>query len=236
MSIRFSPIAAVCTAIVLGGFAAIASAELRYGLFGFGTIEREGVLPIERGGVPRSDRQRDILGAVLLHEASRPGRRNVCLKLAAEGHTFEQEKRAIGALQQRLREQPAARAELTAQLDQLRNPRRAWLEPRSGAVEEVPLPEPEAQQLRTAETSLLGVAEIGRIDLALDDSNVPAEFRSTDATCNILYFTAPVVAGEIAFVETDHRCGANCRDGSLYALVWDEERWVVEGLARTWTP
>lgn len=234
MSIKFSPPAAMCTAFVLGGFAALASAQMPVGLLGSWGMERAGVLPIERGGVARSDRHGDIIGAVLLFEAGRPGRRNLCLRLAPEGVALEQEKRAIRALQEQIREAGGDMSALVADMDRLRNPQRAWMQARAGPEPGEPLGTPEANQLRLAETTLLGAPELGKVDFELDARNVPAEFRSSEATCNPLYFTAPAVAGEVAFVEIDHRCGPQCRDAWLYAVALREERWVVEALSRTW--
>lgn len=232
MSIRFSPGAAICTAVIVGGFAAVLVAQMPAGLFGFEGMARDGLLPMDAGGEAAENHQRDIIGAVLIHEARRPGRANSCLSLADEGLAFEQEKRAIRALAERAREEPAARTRLTAEMNRLRNPQRPWLRPFERGLEQAPLGAHEAQQLRLAETTLLDAPPANRLDFVLDGSVVPAAFRSEDRGCNTLTFTAPAVAGEVAFVETSHRCGPECREGWLYAIVRRDGRWAVEAVAR----
>jgi hypothetical protein len=99
------------------------------GLIGWAPMTREGRAPLTHGGAANADEERDILNVVLLHEAQRPGRTNVCLELAPEGHTFEQEKRAIRVLQQQLADEPAQAASIRSRLDRLLNPQRRWLLP-----------------------------------------------------------------------------------------------------------
>ncbi len=230
MSFSINPRAALCTAAILAVFGAAVGQQMPVGLFGRAPMEREGRSPLMQGGALWADRQRDIIGAVLLHEASKPGRRNVCLRLSEDGWPFAAKQRAILTLEQQVRADPPAPAQ-RSELDRLRNPGRDWLQPRLGAAPVAELGGPEARQLGAAETALLGAAP-GRCDLGLDAASVPPEFRSADPGCNILYFTAPAVAGEIAFVETDYRCGPDCYDAWLYAVVWREDRWQVEAAAR----
>lgn len=231
----FHPRAALCTALVLLGFAWLAREQLAVGLLGWAPMEREGRGPLTHGGAASPDEERDILGAVLLHEARRPNRENVCLRLAAEGQTFEQEKQAIRALQQQLADQPARAKDIRAELDRLRNPERKWLLPSARDGEEAPVTAESARPLRTAEIALLGGRAGGAIDLTLNLAELPAGFQATGESCNPLFFTAPAVAGEIAFVETAYRCGPGCGDGRMYAVVRRDERWEVGALAPVWT-
>ena len=129
MSAEFSPRAALCTALVLGGFAALATSGFRLDFLGFDGPGRDGLLPMVRGQLAMPDQDRDILRAVLAHEAQRPGRTNICLRLRPGGRTFEVEKRAIRGLGQMLRAEPGAREEIAAELERLQSPARAWLLP-----------------------------------------------------------------------------------------------------------
>jgi len=235
MSFHFNPRAALCTALVLAGFAWLAREQLAVGLFGWAPMTREGRAALSHGGAASPDEERDILSLVLLHEARRPNRPNVCLRLALEGQTFEQEKRAIRAFEQQLADTPERGDSIRAQLDRLRNPQRKWLFPAEPGAQEAPITEESARPFRTAEIGLLGAAPGGAIDLMLDLSELPAEFRSSGADCNPLFFTAPAVAGEIAFVETTYRCGPGCEEGRMYAVVRRDERWELGAVAPAWT-
>lgn len=232
---KFNPRAALCTALVLAGFAWLAREQLAVGLLGWAPMVREGRAPLSHGGAATPDQERDILSAVLLHEARRPNRRNVCLRLALEGQTFEQEKRAIRALQQQMVDAPARAEDIRAQLDRMRNPQRRWLLPAEPGVAEAPITEESARPLRTAEISLIGAPAGGAIDLTLNLGELPAELQGGGEACNPLFFTAPAVAGEIAFVETTYRCGANCEEGRIYAVVRRDEQWQVGALAPAWS-
>jgi hypothetical protein len=231
----FNPRAALCTALVLAGFAWLAREQLAVGLFGWAPMQREGRAALTHGGAASPDEERDILSAVLLHEARRPNRRNVCLRLALEGQTFEQEKRGIRALQQQLADEPERAETIRAQLDRLRNPQRKWLLPAEPGVEEAPITEESARPLRTAEIGLLGGPAGGAIDLTLNLADLPPSLQGSGADCNPLFFTAPAVAGEIAFVETTYRCGPGCEEGRIYAVVRREEQWEVGALTPAWT-
>lgn len=231
----FNPRAALCTALVLAGFAWLAREQLAVGLLGWAPMAREGRAPLTHGGAATPEEERDILGAVLLHEARRPGRSNVCLRLAAEGQTFEQEKRTIRALQQQMADEPHRAESIQRELDRRLNPQRRWLLPSAPGAEEAPITEESARPLRTAEIGLLGGPAGGAIDLTLNVGELPAGFQATGADCNPLFFTAPAVAGEIAFVETTYRCGPNCEEGRMYAVVRRDEQWEVGALAPAWT-
>jgi len=233
--VTFDPRAALCTALVLGLFALLAREQLAVGLLGWAPMEREGRASLIRGGAATPDEGRDILSAVLLHEAQRPNRVNVCLRLSDEGQTFEQEKRVIRALQQQLAAEPGQAEIIRAELDRRLNPQRRWFLPAAPGAEEAPITEESARPLRTAEIGLLGAPSGGAIDLTLNLAELPAEFQASGGDCNPLFFTAPAVAGEIAFVETTYRCGPDCEEGRIYAAVRRDERWEVGALAPAWT-
>lgn len=233
MSTEFSPRAALCTAIVLGGFALLATADLPSKFLGFDDTRREGLLPMVRGRSALPDQDREILRAVLHHEARRPGRNNVCLRLRPGGRTFEAEKRAVRGLEQRLRDEPAARQEIVGELDRLQSPERAWLLPPVDNNSEDPLPPDGARVLALAEQSLItGPRLTGGVEFTLDGTVVPPAFQSRSPGCSTLFFSVPAVAGEIAFAETRFLCGAGCGEDWLYAMVQREEGWVVTAMAR----
>ena len=234
VSNRFDLRAALCTALVLTGFAWLAREQLPIGLVGWAPMTREGRAPLTRGGAANADEERDILNVVLLHEAQRADRTNVCLQLAPEGHTFEQEKRAIRVLRQQLVDEPARAASIRSRLDQLLNPEREWLLP-SLNDEKAPITEDSARPLRTAEIGLLGAPPGGAIDLTLNLADLPVGFQGKGENCNKLLFTAPAVAGEIAFVETTYRCGRNCEEGLIHAVVRRDGRWELGALTPAWT-
>lgn len=227
--------AAICTALVLAGFAWVAREQLAVGLLGWAPMAREGRAPLAHGGAASPEEERDIVSAVLQHEALQPDRRNVCLKLAPEGQAFEQEKRAIRAFQAQLADQPEQAQSIRARLDRLRNPQRKWLLPTAPGAAAAPITEESARPLRTAEIGLLGAPAGGAIDLILDLARFPTHFQASGADCNPLFFSAPAVAGEIAFVETLYRCGPGCEEGLLYAVVRREEQWEVGALTPAWT-
>jgi|GEM_PF-6811541 len=232
---KFNPRAALCTALVLAGFAWLAREQLAVGLLGWAPMQREGRAPLMHGGAATPEEERDIVSAVLLYEAQRARRQNVCLRLAPEGQTFEQEKRVIRTLQQQLAAEPGRAQTIRAQLDRLLNPQRKWLLPTPPGPEQAQITEESARPLRTAEISLLGGPAGGAIDLTLNLAELPPDFQGSGAGCNPLFFTAPAVAGEIAFVETSYRCGPNCEEGWLYAAVRRDEQWEVGAVARSWT-
>ena len=50
-----------------------------------------------------------------------------------------------------------------------------------------------------------------------------------------LVLSAPVISGDLAFVETGYGCGALCGSGYLYALRRDGAgRWTIVGVTWTW--
>lgn len=232
MSIDFSPRAALCTVAVLAGFGALLSAQLPNGLFGIVGFTREGLLSIRGGAVSEADDQRDIVGAVLRDEARRPGRGNVCLSLAEEGTTFEQEKRAIRGLEQQLRRQPENRARIVAELERLETPARDWRAVPEADGQASPLPPASAQSLLAAEQRLLGQPALSGVEITLDGNAVPAAFRARGGACSALSFTAPARIGAVAFVETRFSCGSGCADDGLYAVARRGERWDVVAVAR----
>jgi hypothetical protein len=81
---------------------------------------------------------------------------------------------------------------------------------------------------------LLGAPTSGRVDIMLDMSAVPESLRSTARDCRPLSFTAPALAGEIAFVETHFAAERGEPDAWLYAVVNTDGRWRVEAMARPW--
>lgn len=234
MSIPFSPRALLCTGLVMAGFAAAVLAELPIGFPGFQGFDREGMLPIGRGGPPPADTRHDIIYAVLAHEARRPNRQNVCLRLSPEGTAFESEKQRIATLTRRLAERPAERARFVAELDRLRNPVRPWqqaTDPRFGQPS-TPLEAEGAQQLRMAETAVLDGPQAGPVEIVLDMRQVPLGFQVGGGDCNALLFTAPAVIGDLAFVETRYGERQGAPELSLYALARRDGRWEVEAHSR----
>jgi hypothetical protein len=233
--VTFDLRAALCTALVLAGFAFLARGQLAVGLVGWAPMAREGRAPLSHGGAASPDEERDILSAVLLHEARRPNRSNLCLRLAPEGQTFEQEKRVIRALQQQLVAEPERAQSLRDELERRLNPERRWFLPAEPGAEEAPITPESARPLRTAEVSLLGSPAGRAIDLILNLAELPVGLQASGGDCNPLFFTAPAVAGEIAFVETTYRCGPGCEEGRIYAAVRRDERWQVGALTPSWT-
>ncbi len=230
MSIPFSPRAALCTFVVVAGFGTAITAQLPGGLFGLIGMDREGLLLMEGGGRAREQDDRDIVTAVLMHEAHRPGRGAVCVRLADEGEALASERAEIATLQRSVEDaNPALRAELIAELDRRRNPARSWVRPGPDAVA---LGDENQRQLRSAETSLLVGTSSGRVDITLDMSTLPESLRSTAPNCPALAFTAPALAGEIAFVETRFAPPGRAAEESLYAVVRTDGRWSVEAVAR----
>jgi len=233
LGIPFSPRAALCTAVVLVGFGALASPQMPGGFAGLVGFDREGLLPITTGGREEADEQQDILGAVLTQEALNLPSGNVCLELAKEGATFASEQQAMTTLAGEMSRDPAARSDIAARLDRMRNPVRSWVLPAAnrGESEPQPLSEEGARQLRTAETTLLTSPRPARVEILLDSGNIPARFQSRAAGCATLFFTAPGIAGDLAFVETSYRGPSGAQADRLYAVVKREERWEVAALA-----
>ncbi len=230
MGIPFSPRAALCTFVVVGGLATAISAQLPGGLFGLIEMDREGLLLMEGGGMPREQDDRDIVTAVLAHEAQKTGRGAVCVQLADEGEALSSERAEVAALERAIAEaRPARRAGLVADIERRRNPVRAWVRP---GAEALPLGEQNARELSLAEASLLGSPSSGRVDITLDMGALPESLRSTARNCPALAFTSPALAGEIAFVETRFAPAGQPADAWLYAVVRTDGRWSVEAMAR----
>lgn len=230
MAIPFSPRAAFCTLAVVGGLAAAITAQLPGGLFGLTGMDRDGLLLMEGGGQPREQDDRDIVTAVLAYEARKAERGPVCVRLADEGEALASERRDIDTLQRAVPQ--AAQAERTgliAELDRRRNPVRAWVGPGPDAG---PLGAENMRQLRLAEAALLGAPFAGRVDITLDMSALPDSLRSTARNCPALAFTAPALAGEIAFVETRFAAPGQPAEAWLYAVVRTDGRWSVEAMTR----
>lgn len=237
MAIPFSPRAALCTLVVVAGFGAVVANQLPGGLFGLIVWERDGLLPIDGGGTPREDDSREIVTAVLAHEARRGERGAVCVQLAEEGEALASERQEIARRQRAIATADAAtRASLVAELDRRRNPARAWLLPASpGALPTTPAAQENARQLNAAETAVLGAPAAARIDLTLDMNAVPESLRSPARDCRVLGFTAPVAAGNVAFVETHFAPRAGEIESWLYAVTDTDGDWTVEAMARPWT-
>lgn len=228
--VAFSPRAAFCTFVVVAGFGAAVTAQLPGGLFGLIGMNRDGLLLMEGGGMPREQDDRDIVTAVLAHEAQKAGRGAVCVQLADEGEALASKRAEIATLQRAVGDaRPALRANLLAEIDRRRNPARSWLRPGPAAA---PLGEENARQLRAAETSLLVGTSSGRIDITLDMGALPESLRSTAPNCPGLAFTAPALAGEIAFVETRFLPLGRAPEEWLYAVVRTDGRWAVEAMVR----
>lgn len=233
MSIPFSPRAALCTFGVICAFVAVASAQLPAGIGGFAGFDREGTLPIVRGGSAAPDGQREILTAVLTYEARRPGRSPSCLRLAPEAVTFESERERIGSLQRSFRGSPDDRARIVSELDRMRNPVRPWAQAADPRLEQAPLPlnEEGRRQLRAAETALLSRVEPPRAALLLNLSELPAGLQSDAPGCRPLEFTLPAIGGDVAFVKIAYPAERAVQVGWLYAVARREDRWEVEALS-----
>jgi hypothetical protein len=50
----------------------------------------------------------------------------------------------------------------------------------------------------------------------------------------VLYFSAPALAGDLAFVEAGYVCGGLCGNGLLYGLRRTSGGWKVLGVTDTW--
>jgi hypothetical protein len=115
MGIPFSPRAALCTLVVVVGFGAAVAAQMPGGLFGLIVWERDGLLTIDGGGTLREDDSREIVTAVLAHEARRGDRGAVCVQLADEGEALASERQEIGRMQRAVEAtDPATRAPLSS--------------------------------------------------------------------------------------------------------------------------
>ena len=57
---------------------------------------------------------------------------------------------------------------------------------------------------------------------------------SGGASCAKFTVATPVIAGDIAFVETSLACGGLCGSGLLYALERVDGRWKLLAVARLW--
>jgi hypothetical protein len=135
-------------------------------------------------------------------------------------------------LQQRLQREPGARSEIAAHLERLSAPERAWQLAAAPGSPAAPLPPESAASLRLAERHLIAAPRTSGVEIELDGSAVPPALRSTAPGCNTLFFSAPAVAGEIAFVKTRFECGPGCMEERLYAVVLREERWAVAATDR----
>lgn len=234
MAIPFSPRAALCTFIVMAGFAVAVTANLPGGLSGLAGMDRDGLLPVGGGAAPESD-QRDIVMAVLAYEARRPGRADACLRLADEGSALAGERQAIGRLQRMLdAADEDERARLIELLDRSSNPARPWrTAPSPGGPPSEPLGPENARQLSAAETMLLGAPGPARVDIALDMAAVPEVLKTGAPDCADFAFTAPAIAGDVAFVETRHQPRGAPADAWIHAVVRSDGVWRVEAMART---
>jgi hypothetical protein len=231
MSIPFSPRAAFCTAVVFVGFGLLAGWHFRSGLFGLRGMDRDGMLPMAGGGALPDEDERSILGEVLRYEARRPGREHACLRIADEGTAFEHEKRRIREMERALRARPALRSLLVPQIEQLRGPRRPWRAPSGLGLETLPLHEEGVRQLWATEAAMLTARKAGDVEINLNLRELPEQFQSERPRCQPLSFTAPAVAGPLAFVETRFDCGPGCSEDWVYAVARREDGWELEAVA-----
>lgn len=232
--IPFSPRAALCTFLVIAGLAGALTMRSPGGLFGLIGTERDGLLPIDGGGRLHENDLREIVMVVLAQEAQRSERGAICARLADEGEALASERREAARLQRAVASaDPAARRALQAELDRRRNPTSKWfLPPASGARPFAEIAEANARQLDAAATALLSAPASNRIDIVLDMAALPESLRSTARDCRPLAFTAPVVAGNFAFVETHFSPARGAPDSWLHAVVKADGRWTVEAMAR----
>lgn len=230
----FSPRAALCTAVVVIGFGVAVTSQLSGGLFGLIGFERDGFLTMQGGGArPDEAEQSEIVTAVLVHEARQTGRGPICVELSDEGEALAGERLDVVRLQRAAAgATPDARGQFIDELNRRRNPVRAWLRPAAGTGEAVVLSEDNVRRLRTAETALLGGPPGRPVDITLDMATLPENLRATAAGCPVLSFTAPAVAGEIAFVETKFVRRGQPDEAWLYGVARAESRWTVEAMAR----
>lgn len=232
--VAFSPKAALCTFVVVAGFGVAVTSQLPGGLFGLIGMERDGLFTMQGGaGAPDEDERSEIVSAVLTHEAQQTARGPVCVELSDEGEALAGERLEIARLQRNVADAPQGmRASSIAALDLRRRPERVWLLASPGADENPPLGEESVRQLRAAEAAVLGGPLAGPVDITLDMGALPESLRSDAPGCPTLAFTAPAVAGEIAFVETSFTRAGQPAVGRLYAVARSGGRWRVEGVAR----
>ena len=62
----------------------------------------------------------------------------------------------------------------------------------------------------------------------------PLHLQRPSDDCALLTLSAPVFAGDAAFIEIAYQCGSVCGNGNLYALERRAGRWEIVGIADTW--
>lgn len=70
--------------------------------------------------------------------------------------------------------------------------------------------------------------------IAASDVPSPLHLQRPSDDCALLTLSAPVFAGDAAFIEIAYQCGSVCGNGNLYALERRAGRWEIVGIADTW--
>jgi len=107
--------------------------------------------------------------------------------------------------------------------------------PSASWTDNVPLPPDEARALTEAVRGIPRGRGQARRVARVDPAWLPGyAFCAADRGGPVLGFSAPLVRGELAFVETGFTCGGLCGNGLLYALRRGRNGWAIVGVARTW--
>jgi hypothetical protein len=182
---------------------------------------------------------RDPLQAVLAYEAAQPREREpVCVPTRTDGTTFDEERRQLREERQLRPVSPADVALHERNLSAFEQRRFDWrVAPppaRMGPGWPPRLDPVQAEQLSAA-ARLFATTQPPPVP-AIDLGPIPSPLRSgVSSDCRSrLTLAAPVVAGDLLFVQTGYVCGGLCGIGWLYALRRDGSEWRIVAIASTW--
>jgi hypothetical protein len=194
-------------------------------------------LPI--GAQPSSPSLQDALQVVLAYEAAQPHEyMPICVPTRTDGMTFDEERRQLRVERQlrpvRSREVALHQQTLSA-LEQRRFDWRVAPPPSRIILGSPPRLDVEQAELLSAAALPFATTEPTMVP-PVDLKPIPAPLSpGVSPECHArLTVTAPVVTGDLLFVQTSYVCGGLCGVGWLYALRREGSEWRIVAVAWTW--
>jgi hypothetical protein len=177
------------------------------------------------------------LQPVLAYEAALPrGSPPVCVSLSPRGTALDEAREQIRSMRATQPGNPRDASRRRQYLNDHEHRQYDWRLPRPLGGHQLPPPLDAAQgaMLSAAIQPLVsgGPVVVGQAELG----PIPAPLRAgVSPGCGArLTLTAPVVSGNLAFVETSYDCGGLCGNGWLYALRHEHGQWRLLAIAFTW--
>jgi hypothetical protein len=182
-----------------------------------------------------------LFAPVLSYESALPRERPpTCIAARTEGAAFDRDREHLRSMRAYRSPNPRDAEAFRQLVAAAENRQFDWRHPAplgERGFEGAPQLDPaQARELDDAARGIIAAERSQGGPSAMDLAGIPPSLRGVGILrrCSTLTLTAPVLVGDLAFVETSYVCGGLCGNGGLYALRRRDGRWRLAAIAFTW--